>query len=522
MRKLIAALALTAASISMPLIAQAGGTSTPPPKHRVVGGDKANIDEWPGFASIGVYFTGAKTYNHFCGGTFITPTHVLTAAHCIESYTDDMIDKCPKYDIGGLLIDNRSLRIMVAPGMQTLQDLSGDKLYRVKKIHAHPEYGCSGTAKATMENDIAILEVDHPWNGPLMKLSLSEHADPNDGMVGVAGFGRTAKNPNDDLREPVKTRSGISIVASTADLLYTQIRKVDIPTCAKNHSGAGTYTVTDSHICAGFENMPSDSCEGDSGGPLVGYDNAHKAYQIGVVSWGPVNCGERNKPGVYTRVSSQAEWIKSIAGDLDGFEPLFKPNPKQLTEKAVDELLDYLSRGDDKLKLEICGFFKEDDCGKTIVKEGNLARFRITSQRDGRLILFDVNSKGAVTQLFPNALQGEGASGRINAYKTIMFPEPSYGFNLIVQPPGGKSRLIAVLAPPEARIENFAASPKQKTRGINISSWGEDEKEEDRDDDFSAERYTTELLASIRAEVVRLGGDRSEWSAVEIKYEVEE
>ena len=55
------------------------------------------------------------------------------------------------------------------------------------------------------------------------------------------------------------------------------------------------------------------SFQGDSGGPLVGKDFKDTWYLIGIVSWGD-NCGQRNKPGVYTKVTYYRNWIASKTG----------------------------------------------------------------------------------------------------------------------------------------------------------------------------------------------------------------
>ncbi|XP_045548241.1 transmembrane protease serine 13 isoform X1 [Salmo salar] len=68
--------------------------------------------------------------------------------------------------------------------------------------------------------------------------------------------------------------------------------------------------VSQNMLCAGDMKGSKDSCQRDSGGPLVCKDSDQRWYLMGVTSWG-VDCGRRNRPGVYSRVSRLLPWVYS-------------------------------------------------------------------------------------------------------------------------------------------------------------------------------------------------------------------
>ena len=71
-------------------------------------------------------------------------------------------------------------------------------------------------------------------------------------------------------------------------------------------------------MCIGFMDGGKDSCQGDGGGPVVcdwNYDwvtgELHVGELQGIVSWG-YKCGEKERPGVYTKVCKFNDWINEV------------------------------------------------------------------------------------------------------------------------------------------------------------------------------------------------------------------
>lgn len=82
---------------------------------------------------------------------------------------------------------------------------------------------------------------------------------------------------------------------------------VDHSVCRDKFATARTY-IDDTQFCAGGTYI-EDTCDGDSGGPLMKFTDNYWVVE-GIVSFGRA-CGLEGWPGVYTRVSSFEDWIKS-------------------------------------------------------------------------------------------------------------------------------------------------------------------------------------------------------------------
>ena len=108
---------------------------------------------------------------------------------------------------------------------------------------------------------------------------------------------------------------------SSGGSLSSKLREVDVKVltntqCGENYSYPSSW-ITARMVCANVAGGGKDACQGDSGGPLVtaqGGDGvtAGQNYRlIGVVSWG-VGCALQDSPGVYSRVTSQLDWIQGF------------------------------------------------------------------------------------------------------------------------------------------------------------------------------------------------------------------
>jgi len=248
---------------------------------------------------------------------------------------------------------------------------------------------------------------------------------------------------------------------------------VPVDTCLDSRQGTGGV-IGPRQLCAGWVMVAAsqaigDACGGDSGGPLVAYDGAHNPYQIGVVSWGPSPCGQVGEPGVYTRISAFAPWIRSLVPDVAAAHPAATASEGPTEAAGFTALQTQLSAAQGRIKVDICDDAPGGACGLTTLKNGQHIRLRVTSPLSGRLILIDRNSGQQVTQVFPNAYQGEAAKGFIAAGQPVEFPDDSLGFRIEAQPPFGASQLMAILAPPGASLEDFIASPDVKGKGVNVT-----------------------------------------------------
>ena len=233
---------------------------------KILDGRPATSGQFPWQVALVMAGQSDNRNAQFCGGSLIGPTKVITAAHCVDGGTT-------------------ASQINVVIGSLLLSD-AGAKRIPVVRIDVHPSW-----RPYTHDGDVAVLTLAEPpplSTSAAVALS-SLPIDAAGTMLTVSGWGVTEfdNNGSDELR-------------------WVNVQVVGQAVC--NESSKYNGRITDGMLCAGSLLGGGDSCSGDSGGPLA--QDQQVPTLVGIVSWGQ-GCGLPNKPGVYTRVSKYAGWIKN-------------------------------------------------------------------------------------------------------------------------------------------------------------------------------------------------------------------
>ncbi|KAJ7344489.1 hypothetical protein JRQ81_000439 [Phrynocephalus forsythii] len=235
---------------------------------RLVGGEEAVPHSWPWQASIQILG------ENLCGGTVLTSTWVITAAHCFkekEQYKDLW---------------------RVVAGAHDIEDQEQNSQKRkVQQYIPHPDFNAT-----TTDSDIALVQLTEPlefnhYVRPVCLPKRNETVEPSTVCV-ITGWGI-------QFEDGEKSRKLHQLEVPI--LLSEECQKY-----YKNHPG----TLNERMFCAGFPaEGGKDACTGDSGGPLVCPSEDSSYYTLnGIISWG-LGCGRKDYPGVYTNVSSYIDWI---------------------------------------------------------------------------------------------------------------------------------------------------------------------------------------------------------------------
>lgn len=480
---------------------------------KIVGGLQANLADWPGFAAIRVHAAKANVSEYFCGGTVIADRWVLTAAHCMPDYLAGTT---------GEVRDGRNQvfqgRLEVVIGAADLASVRQSNVFAVEQVIVHEAYRAAiadarkrpaheidnalASIPSRIGHDVALLKLDRPWTGPVLRISTKPSTDPTPGTrARIAGFGVTAYEK--DAQRFTRMDGRGEIAAGSRRLLEAAVPVVAPDACRGRY---GRANIGGGQICAGLEAGGRDSCQGDSGGPLVGFDQGNCPYLVGVVSWGD-NCAKPGAYGVYSRVSAHAAWIEGHVGALRTVSPFEVGqsgeaiSPAELAE-GVAQLKELLGSASGRLTLTISAGPR--------VRLGQEVVFEATSNVSGRLIIIDVNAKGEVVVIFPNRFTGKDVE-RVAAGHRVRIPGAGYGFTAFqASEPLGPSKLIALVVPEDFEVEKFAAPASERAKG------------------FVPVKRPTSLLMHLIQQIEMVlttsrtgaGNDRAAWAFTEVSYEI--
>ncbi|XP_043834154.1 complement factor D [Dromiciops gliroides] len=231
------------------------------PRGRILGGREAVPHLRPYMASIQV------DGKHLCGGFLLNEQWVLSAAHCVEDISAES-----------------TVRVLLGAHSLTQPEPS-KRLYEVRSLFPHPE-----SHPDNIHHDILLIQLSEKATlGPAVQ-PLPYQREARDLAGGtpcsVAGWG----------------------IISHAGRKPDRLQQVELPIMDRAVCNQRIYydnDITDKMICA--ESHRKDACRGDSGGPLVCNGVAE-----GIVTSGSRVCGNRKKPGIYTKIASYVGWIDSV------------------------------------------------------------------------------------------------------------------------------------------------------------------------------------------------------------------
>ncbi|XP_061490764.1 neurotrypsin-like isoform X4 [Rhineura floridana] len=245
-------------------------------KKRIIGGNKSLRGGWPWQVSLRLkgFHRDARL---LCGATLISNCWVVTAAHCFKRFG----------------VDVRRYLLRVGDYHTAVRD-EFERELPVEKIVLHRNYQSSSN-----DNDIALVRI-RGRDGNC--LSFSHHVLP------VCLPDRKEKSAI-DRQACVISGWGDTGRSYSRTLLQGSVPLLPRRVCKSRYGKKFTNRM----LCAGnlSEDNRVDSCQGDSGGPLMCQRLSGHWVIWGITSWG-YGCGQKESPGVYTKVSKFVPWIKKV------------------------------------------------------------------------------------------------------------------------------------------------------------------------------------------------------------------
>ncbi|HEY6637059.1 MAG TPA: trypsin-like serine protease [Solirubrobacterales bacterium] len=269
--------ALICAGLFVSAAAGPAAAKAPRAKSSVVGGTPASISDW-------AFTVAVLTPHTLCTGSVISPTKVLTAAHCVSSLPTMTVRSGSNAAFGGGEVHAVSAAV-INPGWSR---------------------GFFG--------DLAVLTLRTPTSAPPIQLA-SASEDPAltrpGATVSVAGFG--ARNPSPQRKPKIGSLRAATVFVHGF---------CPLPSSVMCDAGgrSGLVAIRKVKGKKRKRSIQRTVCSGDSGGPMVAASPAGLRL-VGVAeataappkrsAFGFVWCGLKGFPAIHTRVASWLSFIQS-------------------------------------------------------------------------------------------------------------------------------------------------------------------------------------------------------------------
>ncbi|CAH2098445.1 unnamed protein product [Euphydryas editha] len=247
--------------------------------NKISGGGPTAVDAYPWLAIL--EYSGEHLG---CGGSLITSRFVLTAAHCL-----DTIEGIPR------LVRLSEYNTTSYPTDIVEVEGGGNDTITVTMVPVHSVFKHPNFNRVQKIHDIGLVQMEY--------------------SVKFSDFIKVICIPQVNYMEEFTPSTNFTLAGwGTDNGIKNEVKmEVTVPFVPTNDCNKIEDTVTESQICAGGI-KGKDSCNGDSGGPLM-YEKDLYYYAVGIVSYGPGECGLAGRPAVYTNVFMYLPWINKILSE---------------------------------------------------------------------------------------------------------------------------------------------------------------------------------------------------------------